>query len=123
MTKPSSTPKFTLKNHRLQHNRDFRQVFVRGKSYANHYFVLYVLKRSRKDPLRIGFSVSKKVGNAVVRNRTKRLLREVVRLSISDLPLNYHLVIIARKDAPKLRKRQDVERHVLSLFKKASLFE
>lgn len=60
--------------HRLKENRDFRRVFRRGKSLATGRFVLYWTP-NRQTSFRAGFSVSKKVGNAVERNRLKRLLR------------------------------------------------
>lgn len=61
--------------HRLKENRDFRRTFARGKSYATPRLVLYFAP-TKNQAFRVGFSVSKKVGNAVVRNRMKRLLRE-----------------------------------------------
>lgn len=60
--------------NRLRENRDFRRVFRRSKSVATSRFVLYWAK-NRESAFRAGFSVSKKVGNAVERNRLKRLLR------------------------------------------------
>ena len=59
----------------LKNNRDFVNVYTSGRSYANKYLVIYTLKNN-SDRNRLGISVSKKVGNSVVRHRLKRLIKE-----------------------------------------------
>ena len=63
----------------LKKNRDFRTVYRDGKSYANRLLVMYTLKND-SDRNRLGISVSKKVGNSVVRHHITRLVRESYRL-------------------------------------------
>ena len=59
---------------------DFQRVYKKGRSYANKYLIMYVLKQDVQEN-RIGISVSKKVGNSVVRHRITRLIRESYRLN------------------------------------------
>ncbi len=113
--------KVTLKGHRLQQNRDFRTVFLHGTSVANRYYVLYVLKRRKGEATKVGFSVSKKVGNAVVRNRTKRLLRESLRRHVQQFDRGFFIVVIARKEAPCLKTCNDVDKQMVLLLKRAKL--
>ena len=63
----------------LKKNKDFQNVYKKGKSYANRYFVMYVLK-NETETNRLGISVSKKVGNSVIRHHLTRLVRESYRL-------------------------------------------
>ena len=63
----------------LKKNSDFRKVYRKGKSKADHYLVLYALPNGT-DRNRLGISVSKKVGNSVVRHHLTRLIREIYRL-------------------------------------------
>ena len=63
----------------LKKNSDFKNVYGAGKSYANRYLVMYVLLNGTGCN-RLGISVSRKVGNSVVRHRLKRLLKEAYRL-------------------------------------------
>ena len=60
-------------------NKDFQIIYKKGRSYANKYLVMYVLENHREEN-RLGISVSKKVGNSVVRHRVTRLIRESYRL-------------------------------------------
>ena len=64
----------------LKKNRDFQNVYRKGKSLANHYLVMYLLP-NELNRNRLGISVSKKVGNSVVRHRLTRLIRESYRMS------------------------------------------
>jgi len=71
-----------------------------GSKVATAAFVLQALKRDNGGPVRVGFTVSKKVGNAVERNRVRRRLREVVRLSAADgLRSGHDYVLIGRRAA------------------------
>lgn len=79
----------------LKKNEDFKKAYSRGKSVVTPYLVLYY-RRNQEGFNRLGISVSKKVGNAVVRNRVKRLIREAFRLYPSELKKGYDLVIISR---------------------------
>ena len=79
----------------IKKNRDFQEVYQTGKSYANKLLVMYVKKTDRPET-RIGISVSKKVGNSVVRHRVTRLLRESYRLRESEFKQGFDLVVIAR---------------------------
>lgn len=63
----------------LKKNTDFRKVYKNGASYANRFLVMYILPNDT-DRNRLGISVSKKVGNSVVRHRLTRLIRESYRL-------------------------------------------
>ena len=82
----------------LKSNRDFQKVYKSGKSFANKYLVMYVLENGT-DQNRLGISVSKKVGNSVVRHRVKRLIKESYRLHEGIFNSGLDIVIIARQSA------------------------
>lgn len=79
----------------LKRYADFQRVYKNGKSYANKYLVMYVYE-NRTDINRVGISVSKKVGNSIVRHRLMRIIRESVRLNSESLKEGYDIAIIAR---------------------------
>lgn len=82
----------------IKKNDEFRYIYKNGKSYANKCLVMYVIDSSNNKN-RIGISVSKKVGNSVVRHRITRLLREIFRLNDEYLEKGKDLVVIARGNA------------------------
>lgn len=83
---------------RLKHKSDFSRVYGKGRSYPTDLVVMYVAP-SRAENTRVGFSISSKVGKSVVRNRTRRLLREAVRLLLPGIRQNCDIVLIAKKKA------------------------
>lgn len=79
----------------LKKNNEFRIVYRRGKSVANRFLVMYKL-RNGKETNRLGISVSKKVGNSVIRSRVTRLIRESYRLQEEKICCGWDIVVIAR---------------------------
>jgi ribonuclease P protein component len=89
--------------HRLRSSADFQRVFQRRRSAGDALLVVYGCENGLAHP-RLGLSVSRKVGNAVTRNRWKRMLREAFRLQFSQLPAGVDLVIVPRPEAqPELQ--------------------
>ena len=82
----------------LKKNKDFQQVYRHGTSKANRYLVMYVLENQYMKN-RLGISVSKKVGNSIVRHRVTRVIREVMRLHWKEIKSGYDIVIVARPSA------------------------
>ena len=99
----------------IKKNEDFQKVYQSGKSYANKYLVMYV-KKNELETGRLGISVSKKVGNSVVRHRIARLIRESYRLNESKFHSGWDIVVIARQGA-KGRNYFEIESAVLHLAK------
>ena len=97
----------------LKKNRDFQRVYRHGTSYANRYLVMYILENN-SDKNRLGISVSKKVGNSVVRHRITRLIRESYRLNERSFSRGYDIVVIARVPA-KGRTFFEVEHALMKL--------
>ncbi|UUZ91306.1 ribonuclease P protein component [Paenibacillus sp. P25] len=110
------------KKNRLTKREYFDKVYRRGKSAANHQFVLYYMVQPQQQSFRLGVSVSKKLGNAVVRNRIRRMLKEIVRLNASRIPGGYDLILIARKPAAEMAYHE-MEKSVLHVLKRASLLQ
>ena len=79
----------------LKNSAEFNRVFKNGRSFANRLLVIYVSKNDLNIN-RLGISVSKKVGNSVVRHRSTRLIRESYRLSINMFNSGLDIVVIAR---------------------------
>lgn len=86
----------------LAKRRDFDLVFREGLTSAAKYLVLYA-RYNELDWNRLGLSVSKKIGKAVVRNRVKRLLREAVRTMLGNSLQHYDFVVVAKKAAAEAR--------------------
>ncbi len=103
----------------ISRQSEFRQVFSSGKAYPAKYFVLYALLNGT-DANRYGFTAGKKVGNAVVRNRLKRLLKEVVRLHGKRLKKGFDFVLVARS-AGVGRCFHDIEKDFCRLVDKSKL--
>lgn len=79
----------------LRNTRQFNFVYKRGKSIVNKYIVMYYNKNDLGYN-QVGFSVSKKVGKAVVRNHVKRLMKESFRLNSEKIKNGYDIVFVAR---------------------------
>ena len=82
----------------LKKNTQFQTVYREGKSYANKYLIMYI-KENNLNINRIGISVSKKVGNSVVRHHITRLIRESYRLHENIFNSGLDIVVIARTNA------------------------
>ena len=99
----------------LKNSREFGRVYSNGKSYANKYLVMIVLGNDL-DCNRIGFSISKKVGNSVVRHYFARILREIYRLHKEVFSSGLDIVIIVKQSASD-RKFREIESAFLHLAK------
>lgn len=97
----------------IKKNSNFVNVYHHGKSYANKYLVMYILK-NESDQNRYGITVSKKVGNSVVRHRVTRLIRESIRLNEEKFDRGFDIVIVARNTA-KNKNYDDIRSAVLHL--------
>ena len=97
----------------LRKNRQFQEVYKKGVSRANRYLVMYVLENHQDENL-LGISVSKKVGNSVVRHRVKRLVKESYRLHEDIFNSGLNIVITARASAASISFEQ-MESAVLHL--------
>ncbi len=104
---------------RLKRRAEFLRVAAKGRKAAVHGLVLQALPHDLaieggKAPLRLGFTVTKKVGNAVIRNRTRRRLKEAARLELAGTSLTgVDLVLIGRdatRGRPFLELRDDLRR-------------
>lgn len=103
----------------IKKNHEFRRLYNKGKSAAGNGLVIY-FRRNNLGRNRLGITVSTKIGNAVVRNRARRRLREVFRLNSGKLKTGYDFVLVARHravDMPWL----DLNASFLRLVKKLGL--
>ena len=105
----------------IKKNDEFKTVYECGKSYANKYLVMYV-HRNDKGRNRLGISVSKKVGNSVVRHRIARLLRESFRLNDEKFHSSWDIVVVARMGA-KGKNYSDIESAFLHLAKLHGIYK
>ena len=103
------------KRYRIKKEKDFKLIFKRGKSYANRQFVVYLKDNDEIPHLRLGISVSKKLGNAVKRNQIKRRIRAFYQNHKTELkPREY--VVIARNPVKDMSYRE-MEKSILHVLK------
>ena len=79
----------------IKKNSDFQNIYRNGKSYANRLLVMYVM-RNGEESNQLGISVSKKVGNSVVRHHIARLMREIFRLNNEKIETGLNIIVVAR---------------------------
>ena len=102
----------------LTGSREFGAVYNKGKSVGDRYVVLFY-KKNGLPYTRTGFLASKKVGNAVMRNRARRLMKESVRL-MDPLPAGYDIIFIARNTIEG-KSCKEVQRSIASAVRRAGL--
>jgi ribonuclease P protein component len=90
------------KDFRVKKNKEFQEAFKKGKSVANRQFVVYILKKPEQENFRIGLSVSKKIGNAVMRNQIKRYIRQSFHEFQERVQNGNDYIIIARKPTAEM---------------------
>lgn len=108
------------KKHRIKKNDEFQAVFQKGKSNANRQFVVYQLDKEEQPNFRIGLSVSKKIGNAVVRNRIKRMVRQAITELKDEIDSGKDFVIIARKPCADMTYEQ-LKGSLIHAFKRSGI--
>lgn len=105
----------------LKENREFRRAYSRGKSYVSPDLVTYIIKNNNNN-LRIGITTGKKIGKAVERNRSRRIIRAAY-YQISDHILKgYDIVFVARTKTP-FRKSTDILKSMTKHLKEAGLLK
>ncbi|EGQ2822155.1 ribonuclease P protein component [Staphylococcus pseudintermedius] len=108
------------KAYRIKKNADFQLIYRKGKSVANRQFVVYTYETQRLTHFRLGISVSKKLGNAVTRNRIKRSIRECFKVHKEDI-LPKDIIVIARFPA-KTMSTAEIQKSLEHVLKIAKVF-
>ncbi len=106
---------FIMKLIKLKNNYDFRRVYKKGKSYVCPFFVIYI-NPNRNNNVRLGITVGKKIGNAVNRNRAKRVITAAFRSAYPQIAAGNDFVIVARTRILNVKSTK-VEELLLKLLK------
>ena len=109
------------KIYRLRNNMEFKKVYNGGKNYWNRNLVLYVRKNNMVNS-RVGYSITKKIGNSVVRNKVRRRMKEIYRLNFSDIKEGYDLIFIPKKNIVDISYK-DLESAMLHIMKLSKVFK
>ncbi|MCR8658471.1 ribonuclease P protein component [Paenibacillus endoradicis] len=107
---------------RLRNREDFGRVYRGGKSFANGQFVVYWSRQPIAEPFRLGISASKKIGNAVVRNRMRRVIKEIVRHMEQEIAQNVDFILIVRKPAVSM-SYTELDRSIHHVLRKGGLLK
>jgi ribonuclease P protein component, eubacterial len=110
-----------IKTLSIKKDYEFRRIYKKGRSYVNPAIVVYILK-NKNGVNRVGITTSRKIGDAVHRNRARRIIREAYRALEGRLPAGYDFVFVARGRTCSL-KTQNVQRVMGGIFASAKLFE
>lgn len=105
----------------LNRNRDFKRIYSKGKYVSSKLLVTYVLK-NRLKTIRVGITTSKKIGNAVQRNRCRRIIRAAWLPIQKQIPKCFDIVFVARNDTPNV-KSYDISKDMLYQFRKIGLLK
>jgi ribonuclease P protein component len=106
---------------RLKRRAEFLRVAAKGRKTATHGLVLQALHRDDQGSLRIGFTVTKKVGNAVVRNRTRRRLKEAARLELAGQQVSGVDLVLIGRDATRGRGFAELRDDLRRALRKAGV--
>ncbi|MGN8647657.1 ribonuclease P protein component [Gracilibacillus sp. HCP3S3_G5_1] len=107
---------------RIKKNSEFQEVFKKGASFANRQLVIYYLHKDQQQHYRVGLSVSKKIGNAVVRNQVKRYIRQAFLELDTTIKKDYDIIIIARQPVKNMDFHQ-IKNSLHHLLYKTKLLE
>lgn len=107
------------KRYRLRLSTDLQQVRQDGRSWR-HPLIVLLVKANQNDVSRFAFVAGRRIGNAVVRNRCRRLMREVVRRHMNEIEAGWDMMLIARSSDTAV-SYHDVETAVLQLLARANL--
>jgi len=109
------------REYSLRRNKEFRYVYRRGKSVSDKFFVLIYVK-TKTPHLKVGFSVSKKLGNSVARNRIRRQMKEAF-FSMLDAVNKKSLLVFVPREGARGLPYEDILSRMSKLLKRAGLLE
>ena len=105
--------------NRLKKRYQFNYVYKSGEHYSGEHIVLYVASSKTKN-IKVGLAVTKKVGHAVVRNKVRRRLREIIKKQVPNLKQNNNIIIVARDNINE-SSFEKLSNEFFKLIKKANL--
>lgn len=108
---------------KIRKNEEFQIIYNNGKSYFGYYSLVYI-KKNNLEKSRIGVVASKKIGNAIVRARIKRIFREYFRINNEKIKLGYDIIFIGKKNFGnniKTLKYIDIEKDLNKIIKKTEV--
>ncbi len=110
------------KSYRIKKEKEFQKIIYKKDSYANRNFIVYIYPAEENKHFRVGLSVGKKIGNAVTRNKVKRLMRESLFELKDNIKPEYNVVLIARPNIVGL-SILEVKKNIQHVFKLANIIE
>ena len=109
------------KKTKINKNREYKRIYNRGKSFASPFLVTYAMKNKSRIN-RVGITTSKKIGNAVRRNRARRVIRAAYRELMKKIKFGYDIVFVARSKTCEV-KMNDVLKSMTYHFEKLGVLE
>ena len=106
----------------IKKNREFKFIYELKNSYSNDFFILFINYNFDTESNRLGISVSKKVGNSVIRHRIKRRIREIFLKNINMLKDNYDLILVCRKNVA-FAEYDEMNKNFIKLCKKLDILK
>lgn len=107
--------------NRLKKRYQFNYVYKSGEHFSGEHMILYVASSKTKN-IKVGLAVTKKVGHAVVRNKVRRRLREIIQKQLPNLKQNYNIIVVARENITSANF-DELSLELNKLIKKANLIK